>query len=195
MENMDGKMVMPGDELAHAEEFAPGPNTYEEGCMVKASTLGTAHLDVEERMAFVEPTNPIVELEEGDTVICYVKDIRKTVAVVELIKVAGKERTLSSRSDGTIHVSKVSPDYIENINEELQLRDVVRAKVIRTGPQVQLSTEDEDMGVLKSICTVCSQPLKLKSGRLFCEQCERSLRRKTASDYGSGQELAEDLML
>lgn len=195
LEGKDGKMVMPGDEIAHAEEFAPGLYTYDDKGTVRAATMGTARLDLNERVAFVEPVNPIVSLKEGDTIIGMVKDTRKAMAIVEVVKVVGRDRDLGQTIDGVLHVSKVSHDYIEDIKQEVQPLDIIRAKVIKAGPQVHLSTEDEDMGILKSRCLECGTELRLRSGKLQCERCETSTRRKTALDYGSGSEVPEDFML
>ena len=189
MEDMDGKNVMPGDEIAIAEEFGPGPNTFEKEGKLRSSIMGTVKLDLNERMASVIPHNPIVEIRPGDVVIGIVTGYRKAMAVIDIIKVVGKDRQmLPVQGDGAIHVSKVSHDYIEDITKEFQLTDIVRAKVLEVKPHIQLTTEEEDYGVLKSVCEQCGRTLRRKTHKLYCNECDKFFYRKTAVDYGSGEE-------
>ena len=189
MEDMDGKNVMPGDEIAFAEEFEPGPYTYEQEGKIRASTIGAVKFDLNERIASVVPSNPVVELHPGDVVIGIVTGYRKAMAVINIVKVVGKERPMVPvQGDGSIHVSKVSHDYIEDITREFQLTDIVRAKVLEVKPHIQLTTEEEDYGVLRSICELCGRTLKRKTHKLYCAECDTYFYRKTAVDYGSGEE-------
>jgi len=189
MGDMDGKTVMPGDEIAFAEEFEPGPYTYEQEGKVRSSIVGAVKFDLNERIATVVPHNPIVELQIGDVVIGIVTGYRGAMAVINIVKVVGKDREMVPvQGDGTIHVSKVSHDYLEDITREFQLTDIVRAKVLQVKPHVQLTTEEEDYGVLRSICELCGRTLKRKTHKLYCTECDKFFYRKTAVDYGSGEE-------
>lgn len=188
-DDIDGKMVMPGDELACSEEFEAGNCAFEEGGKVRASAVGWARLDRKERVASVDPVNPLVRVSVGDTVIGRITDIKKALAITEIIKVVGKKRDVSNAADGVIHVSKVANRFVDNLDNELRVRDIVRAKVLQLDPNVQLSTQDDSLGVIFAICDGCAKPLELKGeGRLFCKECERTFVRKTAKDYGTWNE-------
>ena len=187
--DIDGRMVMPGDELACSEEFEAGEGTYEEGGKVWASSVGWAHLDRKERVARVDPVNPLVRISVGDTVIGRITDIKKALAITEIIKVVGKERSVSNAMDGVLHVSKVANRFVDNLDNEVRVRDIIRARVLQLEPNVQLSTQDDTLGVIFAICDGCAKRLEAKGeGRLFCKECERTFVRKTAKDYGSWNE-------
>ena len=193
IESKDGTLVMPGDEIAYAVEFAPGKNTYEEGGKVRAAAMGTVHLDLKERLAIVKPTSTPLQLAPDDVIIGVITGFRSGMATVRIIKLAGKDRQLVPMiGDGTIHISKVSYDYIEDIQKEFQMQDIVRAKVLKVKPHIQLTTEGEDFGVIKSHCRFCRAPLKRKSHKLYCKECDKTFYRKTAFDYGSGEEVPEE---
>lgn len=188
-DSIEGKMVLPGDELACSEEFEPGECTFEEGGKVRSNTVGWAHLDLKDRVARVVPVNPLVRVHVGDTVIARVNDIKKALALTEIVKVLGKERGLPNMTDAVLHVSKVANRFVDNLDNELKIRDVLRAKVTQTEPNIQLSTQDDNHGVIYAICDSCSKPLQsIGAGKLTCKDCERTFVRKLAKDYGSWNE-------
>src|SRR5207245_1474319 len=80
MDQMEPKMVLPGDEIAVAEEFEPGEGTYERNGLVFAATTGVLVLDPENRVARVRAFNPPAELKVGDIVYGVVDDIRGMMA-------------------------------------------------------------------------------------------------------------------
>jgi exosome complex component CSL4 len=54
---MEPKMVLPGDQIAVAEEFEPGEGTYEKDGLVFASTPGVLQLDEQSRVARVRSSS------------------------------------------------------------------------------------------------------------------------------------------
>jgi exosome complex component CSL4 len=180
---MEPKMVLPGDQIAVAEEFEPGEGTYERNGLVFASTPGVLHLDEQSRVARVRPFNPPAELQVGDIVYGVVEDIRGIMATATVSAIHGRSRQISGETEGTIHISNVSEEYTEDIRDMYHLGDLIRAKVIQTKPSVQLTTAEPDLGVVKALCGQCRRPLELRGRDLFCPRCERTERRKTARDY------------
>jgi exosome complex component CSL4 len=180
---MEPKMVLPGDQIAVAEEFEPGEGTYEKDGLVFASTPGVLQLDEQSRVARVRPFNPPAELQPGDIVYGVVDDIRGMMATATVNAIHGRARQVSGETEGTIHISNVSEDYTEDIRDMYHLGDIIRAKVIQTKPSVQLTTAEPDLGVVKALCGQCRGPLELRGRDLFCPRCERTERRKFARDY------------
>ena len=58
---MEERRVLPGEELAVAEEYEAGEGTYEENGRVFAAQPGVLVLDGEHRVARVRPFNPPAE--------------------------------------------------------------------------------------------------------------------------------------
>src|SRR5512136_292943 len=180
---MEAKMVLPGDQIAVAEEFEPGEGAYERDGLVFASTPGVLQLDEVGRVARVRPFNPPAELKVGDIVYGVVDDIRGMMATATVTAIHGRERQISGENEGTIHISNVSEEYTEDIHDMYHLGDIIRAKVIQVKPSVQLTTAEADLGVVKAFCGQCRGPLELRGRDLFCPRCERTERRKVARDY------------
>src|SRR5256885_2603240 len=182
-DRMEAKMVLPGDEIATAEEFEPGEGTYEKNGLVFAATPGVLILDPGNRVARVRAFNPPAELRVGDIVYGVIDDIRGMMATATIQAIHGRARQISGESEGTIHISNVSEDYTEDIHDKFRLGDVIRAKVVQVKPSVQLTTAEPDLGVVKAMCSVCRGPLELRGRDLYCPRDERTEQRKLAADY------------
>src|SRR5256884_4310114 len=180
---MEAKMVLPGDEIATAEEFEPGEGTYEKNGLVFAATPGVLVLDPGNRVARVRAFNPPAELRVGDIVYGVIDDIRGMMATATIQAIHGRARQISGESEGTIHIPNVSEEYTEDIHDKFRLGDVIRAKVVQVKPSVQLTTAEPDLGVVKAMCSVCRGPLELRGRDLYCPRDERTEQRKLAADY------------
>ncbi len=180
---MERKMVLPGDEVAVAEEFEPGEGTYERDGLIFASMPGILLLDTRDRVARIRPFNPPAELKAGDIVYAVVDDIRGMMATATVSAIHGRDRQISGEADGTIHISNVSEDYTEDIHDMFHLGDIIRAKVIQTRPSLQLTTAEPLLGVVRALCPECRGPLEQLDRGLYCGRCERTERRKLSRDY------------
>lgn len=85
-----------------------------------------------------------------------------------------------------LHISGVSRGYVDNMFNICKAGDIMRAKVISTeNRSFFLSTANNDLGVLYSLCSICGNPLKPENrGGLHCSNCGNNERRKLAPDYG-----------
>ena len=181
---MTGKTVLPGDEVAVAEEYMPAEGTYEHDGKILSSLAGELELDEGEKVAKVKAKNPMVTLKNGDSVFCRITDVRASMAICEILAAEGKDRDITGDTSGTIHISKLSSEYVQDVGREFRPGDLIRAKVIQTKPSVQLSTQEPHFGVVKALCRNCRCPLTKQGKALRCEPCERVESRKVADDYG-----------
>ena len=177
-------MVLPGDAIAAAEEYEAGEGTYEREGQVFAAIPGLLELDGRNFVARVRPFNPLAELKTGDVVYGVISDIRSSMAEATISAVHGSKREITGETEGAIHVSKISDEYIEDIHDAFHLGDIVRAKVIQAKPSLQLTTAEANLGVVKARCSRCRGVLELKGRELWCPRDETPERRKVASDYG-----------
>jgi len=181
---MEKRLVLPGDPIAAAEEYEAGEGTYERNGEIYAATPGLLDLDSQNFVARVRPFNPLAELKVGDVVYGVIGDIRSSMAEATVGAVHGSKREITGETEGAIHVSKISNEYIEDIRDAFRLGDIVRAKVIQAKPSLQLTTAEANLGVVKAMCSRCRGPLVLQGRDLWCPRDETSERRKIAADYG-----------
>lgn len=185
----DGEFVLPGTFLGVAEEFLPGKGAFEEDGKVYAATIGIAQYDMRGRRARVRPvvSQPPVP-REGDVVICQVVSLREKMALVEILALKGHEdRNVTGSTKARIYISQSSQRYVKDLTNEFRINDVVRARVRRVRKEpLELSTVEEDLGVIRALCTKCRTVLKRKGNTLECPSCGNIEMRKLASDYGQG---------
>ncbi|MCX6661102.1 MAG: exosome complex RNA-binding protein Csl4 [Euryarchaeota archaeon] len=183
---MKHKLVMPGDQLSTSEELMPGDGTFEENGIIRAARIGTYVVDEKHRTAEVKPaTSTPVILKKGDIVIGRVVMAKEKMIIVEVKHVAGKNRSISSDTDATIHVKEIAQGFIKEASSEYKAEDYIRAKVIQVSPSVQLETKERNFGAIKALCSKCRHPLVKKSQGLECENCGNKEYRRIAEDYGN----------
>lgn len=184
----DGDFVLPGDTLAYAVEFAPGEGAHEDGEFVCASWTGTARFDNDNREVGVQPVvSTPVEAREGDDVIVYIRRTRSSMAIGEVVAVIGKEeRVVTGDVEATCHISKISDEYVDEIEDAYRSGDIIKAKVISHDPSIQIRTTGDEYGVLKSFCARCRTPMDLEGDALQCPSCEHEEDRKLSDEYGKG---------
>ena len=177
---------MPGDQLSTSEELMPGDGTFEENGIIRAARIGTYVVDEKHRTAEVKPaTSTPVILKKGDIVIGRVVMAKEKMIIVDVKHVAGKNRSISSDTDATIHVKEIAQGFIKEASSEYKAEDYIRAKVIQVSPSVQLETKERNFGAIKALCSKCRHPLVKKSQGLECENCGNKEYRRIAEDYGN----------
>ena len=180
----DSRMVFPGDEVAVEEEYLAAEGTFSEDGVIYASQIGILELD-DECIARVVSPNPPNILSNGDIVYAVVADIRNTMATADVVGKEGVSRTLGGETYATIHVSKISQGYTDDVSKELRKGDYIRARVTATKPSLQLTTKDDHLGVIRSLCGKCKTQMVKKGQGLFCPECKTNSPRKLADDYGN----------
>jgi exosome complex component CSL4 len=183
---MKHKLVMPGDQLSTSEELLPGDGTFEENGIIRAARIGTYIVDEKHRTAEVKPVTSIpIILKKGDIVIAKVTSAREKMIIAEVKHVQGKNRSISSDTDATVHVKEIAQGFIQEASTEYKPEDYIRAKVIQVKPSVQLETKERGFGAIKALCSKCRHSLVKKGHGLECEYCGNKEHRRIADDYGA----------
>src|SRR3989475_3952060 len=181
----ENKLVLPGDAIAASEEYEAGEGTYERDGEIFAATPGLLDLDSQNFVARVRSFNPLAELKVGDIVYGAITDIRSSMAEATVAAVHGSKREITGETEGAIHVSKISNEYVDDIHNAFHLGDIVRAKVIQAKPSLQLTTAEPNLGVVRAMGSRCRGPLEIKGRDLWCPRGERPGPRKRAGDCGA----------
>jgi exosome complex component CSL4 len=182
----DKTIVVPGDFLGVSEEFTLGNGVYDEKGNIYALLTGEVSIS-EKRVINIQSKLKIPSMpKEGDIVIGRIEDLRDTVAIVSIACIKGKEnRGVFVSNHGIIHISNIKSGFVTELQHEFGYLDIVRAKVIDV-KTLRLSTEREDLGVIKAICSRCKGDLRRNGNVLVCENCKRAEIRKISTDYGKG---------
>ncbi len=186
MEETDGKIVFPGDEVGMSEEWLSGEGTYEDEGKIYAAHFGRLKYDEEDLEAKVEAINSIVEINEGDIVYGVVEARKDSMLVLSIEIVEGVSRDVKEDMEGSIHISKVSDDYTEELKDEYLVGDIIRAKVVQEEPTIRLSTVGDKFGVVKGYCSECRKDMEYdeEKNKLYCPRCDLYQRRNISKAYG-----------
>jgi len=181
-----GQLVVPGEKLGVIEEFEPGPGTYVEEGTIYSLTTGRELMDLLNKKVSVYPRTRMSGVPRvGSTVTGQVSESQSKQATIRIFQV--DNRMLSGFFTGLLHISDVSPRYVESMYDVCKAGDIIRTKVISDKNRVfHLSTNDKDLGVVYAFCSRCGHMLSYKRMRMSCPECGNFERRKTAEDYGKG---------
>ena len=106
------------------------------------------------------------------------------MAIVEVLNLVGREeRAISTNCNATLFVSQISDSYVKSISDFYKIGDIIKAKVMQATPSLQISTNEKDLGVIKSFCRKCKNPLRVVGSRLYCLKCKTFENRAISSDY------------
>ena len=182
-----GQFLVPGDRLGVIEEFIPGPGTYVEKGTIYSKITGRTLLDVLNKRVSVYPLTHAVSVPRlGSTVVGQVSSTQSRTATLRIFKVG--KRSVSGFFTGILHISDVSPGYVEIMSDVCKPGDTLRAKVVSDKNRTyHLSTADKNLGVIYAFCSQCGHILTLRRRRMQCTRCGKTERRKTALDFGEGE--------
>ena len=185
MFHKENDFVLPGEVLCTYEEYIPSEWTYIEDGFVKASINGRIVIDKDEKTISIQASNPPSFLKEGDYVIGHITEVKQNKALVTIKMIKGFNRELVTGYKGFIHISKANTDFISSLHEMFKIGDIVEAKVLNIygAEYIDLSTSEEDTGVIKAMCTDCRKFMKLDNIQLVCE-CGKIDSRNISSNYG-----------
>jgi len=185
-ERKSGQFVVPGDRLGVIEEFTPGPGTYVEHGTIHSKTTGRTLVDTLNKKVSVYSLVQAVSVPRAGSIVSgQVLDVKSKTAVLRILKVG--KRSLSGFFTGLLHISDVSPSYVETMFDVCKTGDIMRAKVISDKNRTfYLSTAEKDLGVIHAFCSQCGHALLLGRQRLRCPRCGNIEKRKITSDYEEG---------
>ena len=97
----------------------------------------------------------------------------------------GCSREFALPYKAAIHISQVTKGYLDRLNEAFRIGDIIEAEIIKVmGDNVDLTTIEDNCGVIKAMCTRCRNYMKpSKRNELYCERCNHKEKRKISSNY------------
>jgi exosome complex component CSL4 len=180
------KLVLPGDFLGPAEEFLPGPGTYEDRGRIYAAVLGSPSVEPKDKSVRVAARNAIPSIAEDELVYARVDELKTAMAICTILATASNPRGIPGQPEGTVHVSKVKDGYTETLSGEFAVGDLILARVLQAHPSVKLTTAASSLGVVAGRCQVCHALLSITGKELVCPRCGHREHRKLATGSLAG---------
>ncbi|ABU81759.1 exosome complex RNA-binding protein Csl4 [Ignicoccus hospitalis] len=177
----NGDVVAPGDPLCVIEEYAPGPGTYEDDGIVRASIPGTVRIDTVNYV--IEVRGPSAEkkvLSPKEVVYGEVVSMRNELAQLKVAR--SFDEVFRARAfSAVLHISQAGKP-VDSLYDVVRPGDVVKAKVL-SSPPYQLSLKGPRLGVILAYCSNCGHPLYKVGNQLQCPYCGRVEDRLISPDY------------
>lgn len=183
---MSEKIKLIGDYLGTIEEFVPCEGTYSDDGRIYASNIGKAVLDQENHIARIEAKMPS-ELKVGQVIFGDVLNMRKNTVTIIARKVQGIKGDIDVKT--SLYVSNIAKKYVEKPEDLFGIGDIVKGAVLKIEHVlIDITTKEDDFGVVKAFCKRCRHPLERddsSQNKLICPSCGHRENRKLSKDYGN----------
>ena len=176
--NMSETATFPGDKIASIEEYEAGYNTFDDGDMVRACTVGEKSLDNSTRVASVKHPRTISIPRVGDTVIGTVVAVMSSMIAVSIDYINGKPT--SSK------VECVCATRMLRKKNVALLDDIVTLKILNhLNGTIHAKIDEPQLGVLFTKCRKCGGKVVQMRDAIKCTECSWIDERKLSTDFGN----------
>jgi exosome complex component CSL4 len=177
----------PGKYLGSEEEFMPGEGTYTKDGGIYSSVFGKIKID--NRKIIVEQNKALYDFMVGQKVIGRIEAIIEPIAIVKVINLKDNKpyRISDSGQNYILRVQNIKKGFVNKVRDAYKIGDIIKAKVIELKyGEYQLSTVDEDCGVIKAYNSAYDEPrnpLKRLGDQLIDIKTNRKEIRKISNEY------------
>ncbi|MEJ2259632.1 MAG: exosome complex RNA-binding protein Csl4 [Nitrosopumilaceae archaeon] len=176
---MSESTVIPGDKIASIEEYESGYNTFDDGDMVRASTVGEKILDKSTRVASVKHPRVLSIPQVGDTVIGTVAAVMSSMIAVSIDYINGKPTT--SKVECVCSTRNIRRKNIALVN------DIVTLKILNhLNGTIHATIDEPKLGVLFTKCRKCGGKVVPMRDAIKCTECSWIDERKLSTNFGNG---------
>ncbi len=169
------EFVMPGDRIGSIEELEAGSNTFDDGDMIRASTIGILNIDKKNRVAEVQNGKQLSIPKKGDIVIGSVSAVLSAMIAVAIHYINGKPNysgveCICQNMDRKRVIARVN-DIIA-LRIESHLNGAIHATI-----------DEPELGVLFTKCNICAGSVVPMRDRVKCPNCGYMEERKISTNY------------
>ncbi len=174
---MSENTVYPGDKIASIEEYEAGYNTFDDGNMVRAATVGQKDLDKTTRVASIKHPKLLSIPKDGDIIIGTVAAVMSSMIAVSIDYINGKPTT--SKVECICGTRNIRIRNIALVN------DIVTLKIIsHINGTIHAAISESGLGVLFTKCRKCGGKVVPMRDAIKCTECSWIDERKLSSDFG-----------
>ncbi len=174
---MSENTAFPGDKIASIEEYEAGHNTFDDGNMVRAATVGQKDMDKTTRVASIKHPKLLSIPKDGDIVIGTVAAVMSSMIAVSIDYINGKPTTSKVECIcGTRNI---------RIRNVALVKDIVTLKILsHLNGTIHAAISEPDLGVLFTKCRKCGGKVVPMRDAIKCTECSWIDERKLSSNFG-----------
>lgn len=175
---LTGRRVEPGEPVAVIEEYIPGPGTYVDDGVIRASVTGLVVFNESYKVVEVRPAKALRTPRRCTSALGVVTGVRSDLVTVSLaaeVSLKPQPRLVDEYSgvfDGAIPIQLVADEYVKDMHDYYRVGDVVLVKVMSNSNPFTLSTRSPQHGFLYGVCSRCGGMLAPESNKTArCGSC------------------------
>jgi len=170
--------TFPGDIIASIEEYEAGYNTFDDGDMVRASTVGEKILDKTTRIARIKHPKMLSIPQVGDTVIGTVAAVMSSMIAVSIDYI--NEKPTTSKVECVCSTRNIRRKNIALV------KDIVTLKILNhLNGTIHATIDEPNLGVLFTKCRKCGGKVVPMRDAIKCTECSWIDERKLSSNFGN----------
>lgn len=174
---MSENSAFPGDKIASIEEYEAGNNTFDDGDMVRAATVGQKDMNRTTRVASVNHPKLLSIPKEGDVIIGSVVAVMSSMIAVSIDYINGKPTTSK--------VECVCGTRNLRIRNVALVNDIVTLKIIsHINGTIHAGISEPELGILFTKCRKCGGRVVSMRDAIKCTDCSWIDERKLSKNFG-----------
>lgn len=174
---MSENTIFPGDKIASIEEYEAGYNTFDDGDMVRAATIGEKSIDKSTRMANVKHPKALSIPRVGDIVIGSVAAVMSSMIAVTIEFINGNPT--KSKVECVCSTRNIRKKNIALVNDIVTLRIVNHLN-----GTIHATISEPELGVLFTKCRKCGKKVVQMRDAIKCTECSWIDDRKLSINFG-----------
>ncbi len=175
--SMSENATFPGDKIASIEEYEAGYNTFDDGDMVRAATVGEKDLNKTTRVASIKHPKLLSIPKDGDIVIGTVAAVMSSMIAVSIDYINGKPTT--SKVECICGTRNIRIRNVALVN------DIVTLKILsHLNGTIHATISEPHLGVLFTKCRKCGGKVIPMRDAIKCTECAWIDERKLSSNFG-----------
>ncbi len=174
---MSENSTFPGDKIASIEEYEAGHNTFDDGDMVRAATVGEIDMNKTSRVANVNHPKLLSIPKAGDVIVGSVAAVMSSMIAVSIDYINGKPTTSK--------VECVCGTRNLRIRNVALVNDIVALKIIsHINGTIHAAINEPELGILYTKCRKCGGKVVTMRDAIKCTDCSWIDERKLSKNFG-----------
>ena len=174
---MSENSIFPGDKIASIEEYEAGYNTFDDGDMVMAATVGQKIIDKATRTINIIHPKSLSIPKVGDIIIGTVAAVMSSMVAISIEYINGNATT--SKVECVCSTRNIRKRNVALVN------DIVTAKIINhLNGTIHGTIDEPDLGVLITKCRKCGGKVVPMRDAIKCTDCSWIDERKLSTNFG-----------
>jgi len=174
---MSENSPFPGDKIASIEEYEAGHNTFDDGDMVRAATVGQIDMNKTTRVANVNHPKLLSIPRVGDVIVGAVAAVMSSMIAVSIDYINGKPTTSK--------VECVCGTRNLRIRNVALVNDIVTLKIVsHINGTIHAAINEPELGILYTKCRKCGGKVVSMRDAIKCTDCAWIDERKLSKNFG-----------